>query len=92
MLAEHDVCVMYRLLSGEAAPEVIRSSFSFRSAVSARDTRATVDGSLEMPRTRTEFARRSFGARAVRAWNGLSRDVRCAPNIATFKKKLAGAC
>ena len=92
MLTEHDVCVMYRLLSGEAAPEVIRSSISFRSAVSARDTRATVDGSLEMSRTRTEFARRSFSARAVRAWNGLSRDVRCAPNIATFKKKLAGSC
>ena len=92
MLTEHDVCIMYRLLSGEAAPEVIRSSISFRSAVSARDTRATADGSLEMPRTRTEFARRSFGARAVRAWNGLPRDVRCAPNIATFKKKLADAC
>ena len=78
MLAGHDVCAMYRLLNNEVAPEVIRSSISFCSAVSARDTRATADGSLEMPRTRTEFARRSFDARAVRAWNGLPGEVRCA--------------
>ena len=69
---------------------IMRSRITRRSDVSARETRATVDGRLEVPRARTEFARRSFCARAVRAWNELPGDVRRSPTFATFRNRLAG--
>ena len=70
--------------------EVMRSRITRRSDVSARETRATVDGRLEVPRARTEFARRSFCVRAVRAWNELPGDVRRSSTFATFKDRLTG--
>ena len=91
MITEHDVCVIYQLVNDARASEVIRSRIARRSEVSARETRATVDGLLDVPRTRTEFARRSFFVRALRAWNELSCDVRRSPTYATFKKRLARA-
>ena len=90
MVPEHDRCVIYRLVHDTGASEVMRSRITRRSDVSARETRATVDGRLEVPRARTEFARRSFSARAVRAWNELPVDVRRSPTFATFRNRLAG--
>ena len=90
MVTEHDRCVIYRLVHDTGASEVMRSRITRRSDVSARETRAAVDGRLEVPRARTEFARRSFCARAVRAWNELPVDVRRSPTFATFRNRLAG--
>ena len=81
MVTEHDRCVIYELLHDTGASEVIRSRITCRSEVSARETRANVDGRLEVPRARTEFARRSFCARAVRAWNELPGDIRRSPTF-----------
>ena len=94
MVTDHDRCVIYRLVHDTGASEVMRSRITRRSDVSARETRATVAGRLEVPRARTDdsaqFARRSFCARAVRAWNELPVDVRRSPTFATFRNRLAG--
>ena len=90
MIEEHDRCTMYRLIHGEGGPEVMRSHIKRRSDVSARATRATDDEHLEMPLNRSEFARRSFLARAVRAWNALPCHVRRSPTYAVFRRRLSG--
>ena len=90
MIEEHDTCTLYRLMYDEEAQEVMRSHITRRSDVSARATRATDCEYLEVPRNRTEFARRSFLARAVRAWNGLPCHIRRSPTYAVFKRRLSG--
>ena len=91
MVAERDLCTMYRLVHDENAAELLRSRIVSRSVVSVRTTRATSDGHLEVPRARTELARRSFFIRAVRSWNDLPADTRAAPSISVFKKCIADA-
>ena len=85
MIAERDLCVMYNLNHVESVPE-LRSRITRRSDVSVRETRATYDGELEVPRARTEFARRSFFHRAVRARNGPLPSTRNASFLPVFKK------
>ena len=80
---------MYRLINDESAAELLRSRIVSHSHVYVRVTRATCDGRLEVPRARTEFARRSFFSRAVRSWNELPGDVRAAPPISVFKRCIA---
>ena len=72
MLRERDIAVMSRLLSPECEAHVLTEQLLYRSDVSARQTRAVVSGQLQLPRVRTEFARRSFMYRAVSAWNSES--------------------
>ena len=91
MITERDLCVMYNLNHVESAPELLRSRITHRSDVSVRETRATRDGELEVPRARTEFARRSFFNRAVRAWNRLPLSARNASSLPVFKKCIADA-
>lgn len=71
MITERDIHTMHKLVHAEDAPELLRSRIISRADVSARTTRATSDGQLEVPRARTEFARRSFFIRAIRTWNDL---------------------
>ena len=66
MVQERDALVK-RLLSSDPPP-ALASSLSKRSEISNRTTRSTV--MLELPRVRTEHARRSFPFRTVSAWNG----------------------
>ena len=91
MVAERDLCTMYRLIHDENAAELLRSRIVSRSNVSARATRATCDGHLEVTRARTEFARRSFFIRAVRSWNGLPADTRTSPSMSAFRRCIADA-
>ena len=71
MLRERDIAVMSRLLSPECKAQVLTEQLLYRSDVSARQN-AVVNGQLQLPRVRTEFARRSFMYRAVSAWNSES--------------------
>ena len=87
MLNERDLMTMYRLVNDVNAPELLRSRIVSRADVSIRATRAVSDGHLEVPRARTELARRSFFIRAVKAWNGLTPDARSAPTLTVFKKR-----
>lgn len=68
MLEERDRAMIRKLMSPDAPPalaDIVRS----RSEVSVRTTRGTCRGQLELPKVRTERARRTFPFRAVSAWN-----------------------
>ena len=69
VLEEHDVAMVRRLLTATDAPELLRSKLTYRSELSAHCTRATDRGQLQLPRVRTEFARRGFLFRASKSWN-----------------------
>ena len=76
MIAELDIAAMRHLITAPCASELLRARVIRRSDVSVRHTRATADGQLQLPRVRTEFARRSFLYRAASAWNELTQDER----------------
>ena len=69
MIAERDIATMRRLITCPDAPEMLRRRVLARSDVSSRRTRASESGQAELPRVRTEFAKRSFLYRAVKALN-----------------------
>ena len=71
MIAERDVAAMRHLLTAASASELLCERVLFRSEVSARHTRATADGKLQLPRPNGAFAGRSFLCRAISTWNGL---------------------
>ena len=68
MIEERDLTMLCRLLS-PGAPPALADLIRGRSDVSVRSTRATSAGKLELPRVRTERARRAFPYRAVSSWN-----------------------
>lgn len=72
MLLERDVAIVRHLLSDSCDAPIITAQLLHRSDVSQRQTRAVTSGQLQLPRVRTEFARRSFMYRAVAAWNSVS--------------------
>ena len=71
LIADCDIAAIRRILCSPHAPELLRSKILCRSEVSARQSRATQDGQLHLPRVRTELARRSFLFRATKTWNDL---------------------
>ena len=69
LIAERDMGIVHWLLTNQHAPVSLRERVVFRESVSARSTRATEAGQLELPRVRTERARRYFLCRAASLWN-----------------------
>ena len=69
MLQESDIAAIRRLLSPSCQAQALTDQLLHRSEVSVRQTRAVANGQLQLPRVRTEFARRSFIYRAVSTWN-----------------------
>ena len=69
MIAERDIAAVRHLTTCPDAPELLRCQLVRRSDVSSRRTRASENGQLELPRARTEFAKRSFLYRAAKACN-----------------------
>ena len=69
MLRERDVAAISCLLSSSCEARALTEQLLYRSEVSVRQTRAVASGQLQLPRVRTEFARRSFMYRAISAWN-----------------------
>ena len=76
LITNSDIATMRRILGASNAAELLRDQVTSRADVSARRTRATEDGQLQLPRYDTTFAQRGFRFRAVKAWNGLPRDAR----------------
>ena len=76
LIAECDIATMRRLITAPCVSELLRERVVLRSDVSSHRTRATENGQLQLPKVRTEFARRSFIYRAVKTWNGLPLDAR----------------
>ena len=69
LVEERDVAMLHRILFSSHAPNSLRDQITYRADVSERETRASVAGSLQLPRVRTEHSRRSFPYRAVLTWN-----------------------
>ena len=75
-ICERDITMLHRLFNHMHAPQCLRGAISHRSDVSVRDTRATAAGLLQLPRVRTELARRHFWHRALSLWNTVPACVR----------------
>lgn len=75
IISERDIATMLHLVTSSDAPELLRCRVTLRSDVSSRRTRATDCQQLELPRVRTEFARRGFMYRAAMAWNVMAMNA-----------------
>ena len=69
MVRASDLAMVSQLLTSDGAPELLRNKLVLRSDKSVRSTRATERGQLQLPRLKTEFARRGFLFRASKHWN-----------------------
>ena len=69
LIIKRDSLFIKRLLCQPYAPQILRDSFVHRREVSGRDTRSTSANLLELPRVRTELAKRFFSHRATAQWN-----------------------
>ena len=69
------VAIMHWMLFHDQAPASLCERVMYRDTVSARETRATDAGQLQLPRVRTEHARKFFHFRAVAQWNNASAAV-----------------
>ena len=76
MIAERDVSEVCYLLNHPEAPIGLTERIEHRRNVSVRDTRASVAGLLQLPRVRSEHARKSFFYRAPAQWNRAPDEVR----------------
>ena len=80
--------MVHRLLKSIHAPTCLRDQLQYREHVSVRETRGSVAGLLELPRVRTEFARRSFIFRAAARWNAAPSDVRDSGSLGGFRTRM----
>ena len=62
---------VFRAMKDPLAPAALRTLFTTRAAVSARATRSTLSGALELPNYRLAMSRRAFSYRAAASWNHL---------------------
>ena len=68
VIETRDLVMAKRLLS-DTAPPALAATLTRRAQVAVRETRGTRADMLELPRIRTEAARRTFPYRAVLTWN-----------------------
>ena len=87
MIAERDVAQVHYLLYNSQAPTSLTTCIRHRADVSDRETRASVAGHLQLPRVRTEHARRFFFCRAPTQWNCAPVEVREARSAAACRRK-----
>ena len=87
LLCERDIAMIHRLFNHLYAPQCLLSSIDHRSDVSSKNTRAAAAGLLQLPRVRTELARRHFGFRALSLWNAAPASVREAGSSAGCKRE-----
>ena len=79
-------CQLFNIINTRQ-PSLIYKGLTFRTAVTARDTRASND-LLSLPLCRTETYKRSFNVSASKLWNSLPLIVRQAPSFDIFKNRL----
>ena len=87
MIAESDCAAMHYLVNCSYAPLCVSQRFKRRDDVSCRTTRATDRCNLDVPRVRTEQAKRFFSYRAVTRWNALPVTVRETKTARTCRKR-----
>ena len=76
MITDHDRVVVYKAINNKECPHAVKSMFTSRADVSVRETRATDDGDLHLPRYNLTQTQRSFSYRAAVSWNALPPTVR----------------
>ena len=69
MVEEADVMLINRLMTRENTPVALKALLVHRSQVTTRISRSSGATLLQLPRVRTELARRSFNYRALKQWN-----------------------
>ena len=69
MIRDADVALVNQLLTREDAPAALRALLIHRGQMTCRKLRSSEAPLLQLPRVKTERARRSFGYRALRHWN-----------------------
>ena len=79
---------VFRALNDPRAPAAVRSLFTPRSAVSVRNTRSTLTGTLQLPNFRLFMSRRAFSFRSASSWNRLSPATRASHYLSSFKALL----
>ena len=87
-VCERDLLMLRHLLSHPYSPQCLSSKVRYRSSVSVRDTRAAVAGHLELPRVRTEMAKRFFDYRALSLWNEALANLKDTSSAAGFKREV----
>jgi len=85
LVARRDLTKVWKVLRTEGIPAEIRALLTPRSAVSTRETRASVSGSLHLQRCNLSLGQKPFSYRAASAWNALTPSARAAPTISAFK-------
>ena len=88
IISERDLVMVHRLLNSPDAPVCLRELLQYREQVSARETRGSVAGLLQLPRVHTELGRRSFRFRAAARWNEAPNDVRDAGTVSGFRTRM----
>ena len=68
MIRARDIAAVERLLS-DSAPPSLAGCLTRRAQVSSRQSRGTEADMLDLPKIKTEAAKRSFPYRAVKEWN-----------------------
>ena len=87
LVEESDCGNVHYLINNTHAPKCLSARFEHRSDVSIRKTRATESKQLELPRVRTEHARKFFNYRACALWNTLPADVRGSRTSSMCRKR-----
>ena len=90
LITERDVAQVHYLLNHLQAPTGLTAGIVHRSDVSVRETRAAVAGLLQLPKMRTEHARRFFFSRAPALWNRAPAEVREARSAAQCRRRARG--
>ena len=87
LIMERDVSQMHYLLNHPQAPNSLTEMVEYREQVSHKETRASLAGLLQLPRVRSEHARKSFFPRAIAQWNQAPVEVREARSAAVCRRK-----
>ena len=77
IIAAADVALISQLMTREdAPPAALKALIVHRSQVTSRSSRSSAAPLLQLPRVRTELARRSSRFRAMNQWNGQDAAIR----------------
>ena len=89
LILERDILTIHKLLYRSAqSPVNVKRLLTYRGEISSHRTRAVETGLLELPRVRSERARRFFTYRAPQAWNRAPAPVRERVTVRTCRNRL----
>ena len=88
LIVEKDILTIHKILKDGTYSANLKALLESRADISARSTRAVEAGQLQLPKVRTERARRFFTYRAVASWNGAPPAVREAPTVRQCRKNV----